>query len=54
MKYLYLILKLFFCGHKWKFYSTTKVVDSDGDQIKQIVTLSCSKCGNLKKYVVSD
>jgi hypothetical protein len=52
MKYLYKILRLFFCPHRWDIKNTEKMELIDGDDtiVKDYTkfTLQCRYCGNLK------
>lgn len=51
MKYLYKILRMFFCPHKYsKLISTGKIVDQIGDKIGSFFNKECKYCGKVKVF----
>ena len=49
MKYIYLIFRLFKCGHKWKEYGTQDITRrTDGGTIRRTFILTCKRCGDMK------
>lgn len=47
MKYLYKILRLWFCPHKWKTTANGELIQ-DGVCIGHYTYLQCKYCGNVK------
>lgn len=47
MKYLYAILRLFFCPHKYQLYGTISVHEN-GSKIGIEYINICKKCGKIK------
>jgi hypothetical protein len=50
MKYLYRILRLFFCPHKYLVYLTAEIQNQhNGKQVGNIYDLQCKYCGKFKR-----
>lgn len=50
MKYLYLIFRLFFCGHRWEVIRSIKVVNQEGAAVGYAYDSKCKKCGKIKGF----
>ena len=50
MKYLYKILRLFFCPHKYKKTVTYGPVTEDGSVIGNYRDKECRYCGRIKRF----
>jgi hypothetical protein len=53
MKYLYSILRLFICPHKWNRINTISVMSDDYDlPVGFEHVCQCIRCGKIKKFRV--
>lgn len=50
MKYLYKILRMFFCPHKYKHTDTFNIETKDKRVIEKVVEKSCKYCGKNEYY----
>lgn len=51
MKWLYRILRLFFCPHKYEIAGETEITrSSDNSVAGHLVILECKHCGKLKEF----
>lgn len=52
MKYLYYILRLFFCPHKWKFIKSINIIDENNNPLGNDMACQCQRCGKFKSWRV--
>lgn len=52
VKWLYLVIRLWKCPHKFKFYERTNIVDN-GKPIGFILLMKCEKCGRFRQTIFS-
>jgi hypothetical protein len=61
VKYLYLILRLFFqskkpifvCAHKWQEFNKVAIESAYGDHlVAYVIVQKCEKCGTLQQFKI--
>jgi len=53
MKWVYRILRLFFCPHKWEVLGKNPLLREDNERFGDMYILKCKHCGKLNTKKVS-
>lgn len=54
MKWIYRILRLFFCPHKYEVFHTIKEYERESDTVPSstIIILQCNRCGKMRNHTI--
>lgn len=50
MKWLYKILRLFFCPHKYVRYERVRIDDPESGEYEYREKCSCVRCGKMRRF----